>query len=105
LASFFASSLRLTDLGRSLGTSVDTKHAIKRVDQLLRNPALKLDAQVVQEYFAGLLAADREPVLLVDWTNIGPLWTALVVTYEDSLSAGKWLPRSSRTRLALRLGF
>lgn len=81
LASFYAASLRLTDLGRELATDVDRKHAIKRVDQLLRNPLLNVDARVVQEYFAGLLAADREPVLLVDWTDIGPLWTALVVTY------------------------
>jgi len=81
LASFFAVSLRLTDLGRALPANGKAKHAIKRVDELLRNPALKLDAQVVQQYLAGLLATEREPVLLVDWTDIGPLWTALVVTY------------------------
>lgn len=81
LASFFAASLRLTDLGRALPTNGKVKHAIKRVDELLRNPALKLDAHVVQQYLAGLLATEREPVLLVDWTDIGPLWTALVVTY------------------------
>jgi hypothetical protein len=28
-----------------------------------------------------LLAMEREPVLLVDWTDIGPLWAAVVVTY------------------------
>jgi hypothetical protein len=62
-------------------TNGKAKHAIKRVDELLRNPHLELDAEVVQQYLAGLLAAEREPVLLVDWTDIGPLWTALVVTY------------------------
>lgn len=81
LASFFAASLRLTDLGRALPTNAKPKHAIKRVDELLRNPRLAFDTEVVQQYLAGLLAAEREPVLLVDWTDIGPLWTALVVTY------------------------
>jgi Transposase DDE domain len=81
VASFFAASLRLTDLGRALPTNGKPKHAIKRVDELLRNPHLELDAEVVQQYLAGLLAAEREPVLLVDWTDIGPVWTALVVTY------------------------
>jgi hypothetical protein len=81
LASFFSASLRLTDLGRALPTNGKAKHAIKRVDELLRNPALKLDTLTVQRYLAGLLATEREPVLLVDWTDIGPLWTALVVTY------------------------
>jgi len=81
LASFFAVSLRLTDLGRALPTNGKAKHAIKRVDELLRNSALMLDAKIVQQYLAGLLASEEEPVLLVDWTDIGPLWTALVVTY------------------------
>lgn len=81
LAAVLARSLRLSLLGKMLPTSVDRKHAIKRVDQLLGNPALEGDADVVQQYLAGLLAADREPVLLVDWTNIGTLWTAIVVTY------------------------
>lgn len=81
LASFFAASLRLTDLGRALPTNGKAKHSIKRVDELLRNSALAVDAKVVQQYLAGLLANEREPVLLVDWTDIGPLWTALVVTY------------------------
>lgn len=81
LAAFYAASLRVTDLGRALSTSGKTKHAIKRVDELLSNRRLNGDTEVVQQYLAGLLGSESRPVLLVDWTDIGPLWTSLVVTY------------------------
>ena len=84
LAAFFSTSLRLTDLGRALPTSGKVKHAIKRVDELLRNTHLAHDIEFVQQYLAGVLVDEREPVLLVDWTDIGPLWTALVVSYVAS---------------------
>jgi hypothetical protein len=80
-AGLIVGKVSLTALGRALETQGKTKHAIKRVDVLLGNERLVEDADAVQLHFAGLLANDRRPVLLIDWTDIGKLWTALVVTY------------------------
>lgn len=79
-AIFVASRLSLTQVGRALGGSMKPKHAIKRVDVLLGNHHLVGDAEIVQRYFASLVPGERRPVLLVDWTDIGKHWTALVVT-------------------------
>jgi len=73
--------LSLTALGRSLRSGAKTKHDIKRVDVLLGNRHLVADTQVVQQHLAGLMTKAQRPVLLIDWTDIGTLWTALVVTY------------------------
>jgi hypothetical protein len=73
--------LSLTQLGRALGGAGKTKHLIKRVDVLLGNPHLTADTEAVQLYLATLMAKATRPVLLIDWTDIGTLWTALVVTY------------------------
>lgn len=73
--------LALTALGRGLESAGKTKHAIKRVDVLLGNRRLFGDTEAVQRHLAGLMAKAGRPVLLVDWTDITKLWTALVVTY------------------------
>jgi hypothetical protein len=88
LAALFVSRLSLSDLGRSLARfgTAKTKHAIKSVDRLLGNLGQE-DVDEVQRHFASFLAGKgRRPVFLIDWTDIGSHWTALVVTY---VSAGR----------------
>jgi hypothetical protein len=80
-AALVVGKLSLTALGRALDGPAKTKHAIKRVDVLLSNRRLSEDYDAVQLHFAGLVANDKRPVLLIDWTDIGLPWTALVVTY------------------------
>lgn len=81
VAALAGGRLTLTALGRALEGGGKTKHAIKRVDVLLGNRRLVGDAEVVQRHLAGLMPKASRPVLLVDWTDISKLWTALVVTY------------------------
>jgi hypothetical protein len=81
LAALVGARLSVTALGRALMTAGKTKHAIKRVDVFLANRHLVGDTEVVQQHLAGLMANVTRPVLLVDWTDIGTLWTALVATY------------------------
>jgi len=86
LSRFIAAALvvgrvSLTAVGRALPGTAKTKHNIKRVDALLGNKHLVADAELVQQHFAEMMANVARPVLLVDWTDIGTLWTALVVTY------------------------
>jgi hypothetical protein len=81
VAALVGARLSVTALGRALVSAGKTKHAIKRVDVFLANPHLVGDAEVIQQHFAGLMANVTRPVLLVDWTDIGTLWTALVASY------------------------
>jgi hypothetical protein len=78
---FIAGHVALTRLGRSMpGTKV--KNAIKRVDRLLGN--VHLHSEIALFYIRLVarvsLAGERRPILLIDWTDIGTLWTALTVT-------------------------
>lgn len=88
LAALIGARLSLTALGRALVGKGQVKHAIKRVDVFLSNEHLVDDANVVQQHFAGLMDEVSRPVLLVDWTDIGTRWTALVATY---VTAGRGL--------------
>lgn len=72
--------LALTMLGRSLQTTAKLKHAIKSVDRFLGNPYVDRDRSVLEYHFASLLS-EADPVLLVDWTDIGKGWTALVASF------------------------
>ena len=75
-----ASRLSLTHVGRALGGGAQPKHEIKRVDRLLGNAHLHGEAPLFYRRFAQLAAAHPRPVLLIDWTDIGTRWAALVVT-------------------------
>lgn len=81
LAALAGARLSVTALGRTLVTRGRTKHAIKRVDLFLANPHLADDAEAAQQHFARLMAKVPRPLLLVDWTDIGTNWSALVATY------------------------
>lgn len=75
-----ASRLSLTRVGRALRGRARPKHEIKRVDRLLGNAHLHAEVPLFYRRFAQLAAAHPRPVLLIDWTDIGTLWAALVVT-------------------------
>jgi hypothetical protein len=67
----------------ALGTA-KAKHAIKRVDVLLGNEHLLKDTEAIQRHFVSLMKGRTDrPVMLIDWTDIGPRWTSVVVTYAS----------------------
>lgn len=71
--------LTATDLGRSLGGDVSHKHNIKRVDRLLGNWQLHAEMPVFCAAVGQLLLQGKsQPLILVDWTDIGPEQVALV---------------------------
>jgi hypothetical protein len=73
--------LALSLIGRSLEGACKPKHAIKCVDRLLGN--VKLHAEIGQFYAriaSQTVSREERPILLIDWTDIGTLWAALVVT-------------------------
>lgn len=71
--------LSLTALGRSLGGRVAHRHAIKRVDRLLGNVHLHREILVIYGGLARFLIGHRiQPVILVDWTDVGSGRAALV---------------------------
>jgi hypothetical protein len=57
-----------------------TKHAIKTVDRLLGNEHLRREAVLFKSVFVAQLPRGGRPILLIDWTDIGKQWAALVVT-------------------------
>jgi hypothetical protein len=65
--------LSLTHLGRSLNGRARTKHQIKAVDRLLGNRHLhrELD-RIYQAIAASLLAGQKRPIIIVDWSDVGP---------------------------------
>ena len=71
--------LSLTALGRAIGGTVAAKHSIKRIDRLLGNRHLHAE---MTTWFAtiaeALLAGIRRPLIVVDWTEVGPDHVALV---------------------------
>ena len=71
--------LSLTELGRSIGGAVDAKHSIKRIDRLLGNKHLHAEVTIWFATIAeALLAGIRRPLIVVDWTEVGPEHVALV---------------------------
>ena len=68
----------LTCIGRSLGIASRVKHDIKRVDQLLGNPRLFREHEAYFKALAAtVLAGERGPLLLVDWTDLGQSFWAI----------------------------
>jgi hypothetical protein len=74
-----AAKTQLTFIGRRLPGRAKPKHAIKSVDRLLGNEHLLREAEQFQRVFVGQLPRDERPILLIDWTDIGKHWAALVV--------------------------
>jgi hypothetical protein len=71
--------VQLSWVGRALAGS--PKHSIKCVDRLLGNQHLAREVGLFHGLYARLLPRDESPILLVDWTDVGKLWTALVVSF------------------------
>jgi hypothetical protein len=70
--------LCLSSLGRAIGGSVSDKHSIKRVDRLLGNRLLHQEVPGIYGALARhILRGIREPLILVDWTDLGTNWQAL----------------------------
>lgn len=79
-AVFTASHLALTQVGRAL-RGAKVKNAIKRVDRLLSNAHLHVELGLFYvQLVRRVLPKNDRPVLLIDWTDIGTQWAALVVT-------------------------
>jgi hypothetical protein len=73
--------LSLTPLGRVLGRSIHSKNAVKCVDRLLGNAHLLREVPLFFSALARtLLPQDKRPIILVDWTDVGKGWAALVAT-------------------------
>ena len=71
--------LSLTALGRSLSGTVAHRHSIKRVDRLLGNKNPHREIPLVYSGLAQLLVGNRtQPVIPVDWTDVGSGRLALV---------------------------
>lgn len=65
--------LTLSALGRSLDSRCAVRHRIKRVDRLLGNPHLHEDRLLFYRCLCQLLvAARREPIMIVDWSDLRP---------------------------------
>lgn len=70
-ATVLGSRLRLSDLGRGLGTAVAVKHNIKRIDRLLGNAKLHAETAQVYEMLARrCLSGVRTPLIIVDWSDL-----------------------------------
>lgn len=68
-------------LGRALGRSIHSKHAVKCVDRLLGNVRLLREVPLFFSALArNLTPKDRRPIILIDWTDVGKHWAALVAT-------------------------
>jgi Transposase DDE domain len=67
------SRLALSDLGRGLRGRVAIKHNIKRVDRLLGNVALHVEApQMYEALVRQCLAGVKLPLIIVDWSDLAP---------------------------------
>lgn len=65
--------LTLTELGRALIGAARAKHSIKRIDRLLGNPHLAAERWELYQVLARrLVGALREPLIVVDWTDLTP---------------------------------
>jgi len=78
LTAVVASALRggrltLSALARNLGGSCAVRHRIKRVDRLLGNTSLQQERLFVYQMLCKLLVGNkREPILIVDWSDLKP---------------------------------
>lgn len=78
-----AARTQLTLIGRRLPGRAKPKHAIKTVDRLLGNEHLLREVGQFQRVFMEQLPRDERPILLIDWTDIGKHWAALVVALAN----------------------
>lgn len=63
--------LTVTSLGRKLCSRAKTKHNIKRADRLLSNQHLHKERRLIyRSLAANVIAEERTPVILVDWSDI-----------------------------------
>jgi hypothetical protein len=70
-AALLGSKLALSDLGRGLRSRVAIKHNIKRVDRLLGNVALHVEApQVYGALVRQCLAGVKRPLIIIDWSDL-----------------------------------
>ncbi len=75
------SRLALSLAGRALPGALKAKNGIKCVDRLLGNARLHWEVLLFYVRLAQrVVPRERRPVLLIDWTDIGAHWSALVVT-------------------------
>lgn len=73
--------LSLTPLGRTLGRPIHSKNAVKCVDRLLGNARLLREVPLFFSALArNLILNEERPVVLIDWTDVGKGWAALVAT-------------------------
>ncbi len=73
--------LALSLAGRALPGALKAKNGIKCVDRLLGNARLHWEVLLFYVRLAQrVVPRERRPVLLIDWTDIGAHWSALVVT-------------------------
>jgi hypothetical protein len=64
-------TLSVTGIGRAIQGSAFTKHAIKRADRLIGNPALHQDRlHIYRALIQWLLGRLHRPVILVDWSEL-----------------------------------
>ena len=82
--------LWLTGLGRALPGACVDKHRIKAADRLLGNAALWRELSAFYRVlFVWLCKHNKRPVVLVDWTGVGPQRCAITQTLAFS---GRALP-------------
>jgi Transposase DDE domain len=87
--------LALSLAGRALPGTQKAKNGIKCVDLLLGNAHLHAELPLFYARIAKRIVRDgKRPVLLIDWTDIGTLWSALVVTF---VSEGRGIVLCSET--------
>jgi len=101
-AVFVAQRLSIAALGRQVRGRARPKHGIKRVDRLLGNS--KLHRELTSWYASlarALLAHVREPVVLLDWTELKDDLYALVACVPFQ---GRALPILARVHPKKRLG-
>ena len=82
-AVLIVSRLALTLVGRGIAGVTTAKGGIKCVDRLLGNIKLQAEIGLFYARIASRMVPPRKkgrPILLIDWTDIGTLWAALVVT-------------------------
>lgn len=72
-AAVLGSRLTLSDLGRGLTGPVAVKHNIKRIDRLLGNSLLQVEAPRLYEVLIRqCLAGISMPLIIIDWSDLTP---------------------------------
>src|SRR4051794_17558216 len=93
--------LSLTAMGRASSAKAQPKHRIKAMDRLLGNPALQEEVAGIYAAVASLIVRHEQPVILVDWTQVGSKHWALVAAVPIG---GRALPICAQVHPAKRLG-